>query len=140
MKTYRITFSDGPTGNCSEHLDIQAETEEDAFQKACKLPQRQSGHYTDLDIEELPEAGPMNVGIQFRYYDTAFKQEFTNYLIIRANSETDAVKYYNEHIRYHYFSEGRRGEVLKEGRNQYKQPVGTYLASCPGWNFDATAK
>ena len=54
MKKFRITFSDGPTGNRSESVDVEAEDSDVAFSMAYRMPQAKDRRYTDVMVEECP--------------------------------------------------------------------------------------
>lgn len=135
IPNYRITFSNRNAG-ISRKKDIHAENSDDAFAKAFKMPDAKSGLFTDVQVEEIPE-GPVVVGIKFYYYDTVLKVNFTDYLTIKANSEADAVSYYNEHFK------GKRfwfnaGKTEEEGKCIRGDVAETYFAACPGYDADAT--
>lgn len=137
MKNYRITFSDGPMGNRRKHVDIEANSIDEAFSKAYRMPEAQSRIYTDVDIDEI-EDGPKVIGIKFEYEDTAFKKRFSDYILIRANSEEEAVEYYNKH-----YKGGRfwfnAAEDAPDGKCIRGKVLETYFAACPGYHADATA-
>lgn len=133
---YRITFNDGPLGNKRKHFDVSAKSSDEAFQLAFMMPEAKSGIYTDVSVEEIPRE-PSVIGIEFQYYDTYFKQNFTDYIFIKANNETEAVDYYNKH-----FKDGRfqfkASKTDENGKCIRGKILNTYFAACPGYDADAT--
>lgn len=96
---YRITFHDGPNGNRQKTVDIYAESLEDARKRAYQLPEARNRLYDNMMISQVPE-GPSVIGIEFKYemHRPPFHQEGKDYLFIRANSEAEALQYYNDHF------------------------------------------
>ena len=70
--------------------------------------------------------------------DRVCKKTFTGYLIIRAENEEQAKRYYREQF------EGKKsychypGRPEEDGKCSYGRIKRTYFAACPGWDFDAT--
>ena len=136
MKKYRIIFSDGPMGNKSVHRDVATKDSDDAFRIAFRLPEAEQFRGHDVMVEEIVE-GPQNIGVLFEYEDTVFKRTFKDNVIIRAESEKQAVSWYNQNLK------GKRfwftaGEVKEDGKCVYGRAVDTYFAACPGYHADAT--
>ena len=130
---FRITFSGKDR---SENIDVFAENREDALEMALCMPEVE--HYRDVTIEEFPEF-PCVIGIKFQYRDTCRKKDFRGYVFIKANSEKEAVDYYNEHLK------GKRfcfdsGKTETNGKCIRGKVLETYFAGCPGFDVDATQK
>ena len=136
-KKYRITFSDGPMGNRSESVDVEAESSGEALSIGWTLPQAKDRRYTEMAAEEWPD-GPSTIGVEFETYDRVFKRTFTGRLFIRADSEKQAADYYRSHFegKKSYCNYASRPE--EGGKCSYGRIKGTYFAACPGWDFDAT--
>lgn len=131
---YRITFSGKSS---SKSFDITADSVEQAFSFAYQLPEaKMQWYFTDVSVQEIP-AGPSVIGIKFQYTDTYAKQEFIEYLMILADSESQAVKYYNKH-----YKGGRfwfnASENDPTGKNIRGQVLETYYSSACGYDADAT--
>lgn len=90
-----------------------------------------------VSFEEVPD-GPKNIGLSFRYRDTVFKQDFTDYMIIRAETEKQAMDYYRTHYEGKHFSFSP-GKIEPDGKCVYGAIRDTYYAACPGFHADATA-
>ena len=139
MKKFRIIFSDGPMGDRHKSYDVEAENSDEAFQIAYRKPEAQRYDlFTNISVEEIPE-GASPIGIRFSYYDTYAKRNFTDYLVIKANDEKQAVEYYNSYYRGKHFS-FNVGEIEEIGKHIYGNVVETYFAACPGYHADATAR
>ena len=82
-KNYRITFSD-ERGENFKSIDVYAIDSDDAFSQAYRMPEAKSGKYTGVLVEKLTP-GPNVYGIEFDYFDTAFKKNFTGYMCIKSN-------------------------------------------------------
>ena len=106
-----------------------------AMNAALKQPEVKNIHGGELSAQEVPE-GPSQFGVRFRYYDTAFRQRFTDCLIIRAENERQAKDYYIRYLEGGRFQhdparDDENGKCIREG------VLETYIAACPGWDFDA---
>lgn len=138
-KKFRVTFNNEPTGSEHKVIDISAENIDEAFHLAYQnLTATERRFYTNAMTEEIPE-GPTTIGVKFEYYDTAIKRSFTGYIMIRANSEQEAVKYYNEN-----FLGGRfwfkAAKTEPDGKCIRGKVLETYFAGTPGYDADATAE
>ena len=106
MKKFRTTFIlNNGKGDDSVKIDVQAQSSDEAFHKAYKILKQRIGGgpeylYSDAYTEEIPE-GASNIGIKFKYYDGMLKKTFSNYIIIRAESEKKAVEFYNRTVKPH---------------------------------------
>lgn len=136
MKKYRIEFNGK---NSSKRYDVVASNIDDAFKLAYSMPEASQYHiYGDIGIEEIPE-GPSVIGIKFRYTDTVFKKEFTDYIHIKAKDEADAVRYYNENFK------GKRfwfnaGKTEDDGKCIRGDVIETFFSAGAGFAADATVK
>ena len=133
-KTYRLTLT-GPDGKKIREWDVRAVSMDAAMDAALKQPEVKNIHGGELSAQEVPE-GPSQFGIRFRYYDTAFRQRFTDCLIIRAENERQAKDYYIRYLEGGRFQhdpavDDKNGKRIREGILE------TYIAACPGWDFDA---
>ena len=132
---YRVTFS-GPNDS-HVHYDVEAEDSDQAFRFAyAKLQNRD--RYTDAAVEEVPK-GPKSISIKFESYDHYAKKSYTDYMIILAEDEKQAIDDYNRNYR------GKRywfdvGKPEPNGKHEYRQVKETYFAACPGYHADATKK
>lgn len=131
MLLYRVTFS---SSNGSHVCDIEAEDSDQAFRFAyAKLQNRD--RYTDAAVEEITK-GPKPIGIKFESYDHYAKKSYTDYIIILAEDEKQAIDYYNRNYK------GKRywfdvGKPEPNGKHEYRQVKETYFAACPGYHADA---
>ena len=130
---YRVTFS-GPNDSYV-HYDVEAKDSDKAFQFAYAKLQAKD-RYTDAIVEEITK-GPKPIGIKFESYDHYAKKSYTDYMIILAEDEKQAIDYYNRNYR------GKRywfnaGKLEPDGKNEYRQVKETYFAACPGYDADAT--
>ena len=133
MKEYRIDFHDGPESNRSTSVDVMVENVDDAFRMAYKMPEAR--RYSCVGIYEKPK-GRTIIGIEFEYEDTFFKQKFTGYTFIKANSESEAKEYYNNNIRgKHFWFDA--GKPDPEGKNVYGRVKKTYFAFGDRVHFEA---
>ncbi len=139
MPDFRITFS--PKANAGsrareKHYDVTAKNSDEAFQIAYQKPETDSPYYQSIGVQEIPkQASP--IGIHFKYLDTFANKTYSDYLIIKADSEEQAKDYYNQHLK------GKRfwfdaGKPEPDGKHEYQQILDTYFATCPGFHFDAT--
>ena len=142
MKKFRVTFTprDGGVGI---HFDIEAATSAEAEHEAyarCKRMYNGGPEYifSDMMTEEIVK-GEQNIGIQFKYYDTMLKRDFTNYMVIHALSEEQAVEYYNASYKGKRFYQPWPHKIDDNGNCTYGVVVDTYFAACPGYDADATA-
>lgn len=133
---FRVTFSDGPLGNWSKSIDICAVSSEHAFEQAYRMPEAKSEVYTDIDVQEITE-GPKVIGVKFEYVDTAMKRSFSDYIFIRANSEEEAVEFYNKNYKGGRFW-FKASETAPDGKCIRGDVIATYYAACPGYDADAT--
>ena len=137
MLLYRVTFS-GPNDS-HVHCDVEAEDSDQAFRFAyAKLQNRDryTDRYTDATVEEITK-GPKPIGIKFESYDHYAKKSYTDYMVILAEDEKQAIDYYNRKYRgKHYWFNAGRPEP--DGKNEYRQVKETYFAACPGYDADAT--
>ena len=134
VKTYRLTLT-GPDGKKIREWDVQAASVDAAMDTALKQPEIKNIRGGELSVQEVPE-GPSQFGVRFRYYDTVFRQHFTDCLIIRAENERQAKDYYIRHLeggrfRHDPAKNDSNGKCIREG------VLETYIAACPGWDFDA---
>lgn len=133
-KTYRLTLI-GPDGKKIREWDVRAVSMDAAMDAALKQPEVKNIHGGELSAQEVSE-GPSQFGIRFRYYDTVFRQHFTDCLIIRAENERQAKDYYVRYLEGGRFQHDpakndKNGKCIREG------VLETYIAACPGWDFDA---
>lgn len=128
---FRITFSGKEK---KKHIDVYAENREDALKMALHMPE--VNHFRDVTVEEIPEF-PCVIGIKFQYRNC--KQDYCGYLSIKADSEKDAVRYYNTHFKGKPFRFDP-GETEEDGKNIRGKVLETYFACCPGFDADATQK
>lgn len=132
-KVYRITFS----GNGkSKHIDVCAESCDDAFSRAYRMPEASSRTYKEVTVEEIP-SGLSVIGIEFEYTDTFIKRNFHDCLFIKANNEDEAIQYYNDHYK------GKRfwfnaGKTEEDGKCIRGKVIDTYFAAGPRYDADAT--
>ena len=134
MKTYRMTLT-GPDGKKIREWDAKAVSMDAAMNAALKQPEIKNIREGELSAQEVPE-GPSQFGVRFRYYDTVFRQHFTDCLIIRAKNERQAKDYYVRYLEGGRFQhdpavDDNNGKCIREGILE------TYIAACPGWDFDA---
>lgn len=131
MKKYRITLS---KNSHHKEYDIVADDTDDAFHKAYKLVG--NDRYSSISVMEIPK-GPSPIGLEIEYEDKIFRKFFTGYIIIRANSEQEAVDYYNKHLKggRFWFHPGKTEADGKCVRGRVKS---TYYAACRGYDADAT--
>ena len=94
---YRITFSDGPTGNRYKSVDVFAADSDDAFRQAYRMPEATSRQYTSVGVEQIPD-GPSLIGIEFETYDSVFRRTFTNYIFVLAKDEAEARDWYKRNL------------------------------------------
>ena len=92
---YRVTFS-GPNDSYV-HYDVEAKDSDKAFQFAYAKLQAKD-RYTDAIVEEITK-GPKPIGIKFESYDHYAKKSYTDYMIILAEDEKQAIDYYNRNYR-----------------------------------------
>ena len=136
MKRFRITFNDGPMGNLSEKVDIEAESMDEAMSMAYKMPQAKSIRYTDFTVEEI-EDGPKSIGIKFTYHYIDTGKIYNQYMIIWANDEAHAIAYYNENIRGKRFYQPWPHKIDSNGNCMYDVVAETYFACGVGYDFNA---
>lgn len=136
MKKYRVTFSGR---NKSFYKDVAAKDIRAAmdigvtYAEECGL--RYKG-YSNVSVEEVP-TGASVIGIEFEYYDSAFKRTFRECMMIRANSERQAHDYYNEHLYgEHFKGQQNIGKVEASGKCTYGRVYETYFAACDGCHID----
>lgn len=135
---YRATFSDGPMGDKRKVYDFEAHNEDEAWAKVYAQPTAKNRTYTDVTLEEV-EDGPKNIGIGFGYEDLMNKRaSWSQYMIIRAVDEKQAVEYYNEYFKGKHFYQPWPTKIDPEGNCIYGAVKETYYAACPGFDFDAT--
>lgn len=133
---YRITFTPKHKNQRTKTYDVTADNSDQAFKIAYQKLETKSGKYTSIGVQAIPE-GAKNIGIHFQYTDLTNKKTYSDYLIIRALTETQAKNYYQENL------QGKRywftaGEIREDGKHQYGKILDTYLAACPGYKIDAT--
>ena len=138
-RNYRVSFHDGPTGHKHKNVDVLAENSDEAFHLAYKsLTASEKDLYTDATINVIPE-GPSVIGLKIEYYDIAIGRHFSDYILIRAYSESEAIAYYNEH-----FLGGRFwfdvSETEPDGKCVRGRVLETYYAGGLGYAADATFK
>ena len=133
---YRITFSDGPSGNYHKTIDVSAKDSDEAFGIAYKMPEAKDRRYTDISVQEI-KTGPKIIGLEISYYDTALKQTSVGYMFIKAENEDQAVEYYNKHLKggRFWFNAGKTDPTGKCVRGDI---LDMYFAISPSYNFDAT--
>lgn len=134
IKIYRLTLTD-PDEKKIREWDVRAASMDAAIDAALKQPEIKNIRGGELSAQEVPE-GPSQFGIRFRYYDTAFRQYFIDCLIIRAENERQAKDYYIRYLEGGRFQhdpavDDKHGKCIREGILE------TYIAACPGWDFDA---
>ncbi len=119
--------------------DISALDSEDAFKQAYHwIKSQNKDHlYSDITIMEIPQvASP--IGIRFSYTDTLCKKDCCQYMIIKAESEEQAKKYYYDNFYGKRFYQPWPCKVDDKGNCIYGKVKETYYAACPGFHFDAT--
>lgn len=94
---YRITFTNGPTGNRSVHRDVYAVDSDNALTQAYKMPEARSRQYSNVWVEEIPD-GPSTIGIEFETYDKVIKRTFTNRVFVIAKDEAEAKDWYKRNL------------------------------------------
>lgn len=134
MKTYRLTLT-GPDGKKIREWDAKAVSMDAAMDAALKQPEIKNIRGGELSVQEVPER-PSQFGVRFRYYDTVFRQHFTDCLIIRAENERQAKDYYVRHLEGGLFQYDP-AKSDKNGKCIRGVVLETYIAACPGWDFDA---
>lgn len=134
VKTYRLTLT-GPDGKKIREWDVKAVSMDAAMDTALKQPEIKNIRGGELSAQEVPE-GPSQFGVRFRYYDTVFRQHFTDCLIIRAENERQAKDYYVRHLEGGLFQYDP-AKSDKNGKCIRGVVLETYIAACPGWDFDA---
>ena len=136
MKEYRVTFSGRGK---SFHRDIEAADMDAAMDAAMAYAERCGlcyKGYNDVSVEEVP-TGASVIGIEFEYYDAAFKRTFREHMMIRANNERQARDYYNEHFSgEHFKGQQNIGEIEPNGKCTYGKVCETYFAACSGCHVD----
>ena len=132
MKEFRVTFHNGPTSDCLENIDLTAENTDEAFAKAYRLPQAK--RYTECSIMEKPTESSV-IGVEFSYYDTVIKKNFTGFVFIKAESEGAARLFYIRNLKdkRFWFDAGKPAE---DGKCIYGYVKRTYFACCPGYDFE----
>jgi len=135
---YRITFYDGPEGNRSKNVDVFAESFDEARAIAYKMPEARNRMYSDMLIEKIPE-GPSIIGIEFEFEmkSPPFYEKGKDYLFIKANSEAEALQYYNSHFKGERYNR-RAGETVPDGCRVRKRATKTYFAGGCVYCADAT--
>lgn len=135
---YRIVFHDGPEGSRSKNVDVCAESFEDARRQAFQMPEACNRMYSDMLIEKIPE-GPSVIGIEFEFEMKCppFYEKGKDYLFIRANSEAEALQYYNSHFKGERYNR-RAGETVPDGCRVRKRATKTYFAAGCAPCADAT--
>lgn len=129
---YRITFEKNDT--VIKTVDLEAASSDEAFSKAYYMPYTKMSE--EIGVEEIP-TGPSVIGVEFIYQDMMTKEMFTDRIMIFADSEQQAVEYYNRYYR------GRRfwfnpGKTESDGKHVRGSVKGTYFAGCPRYDADAT--
>ena len=133
---YRITFSDGPMGNRDKHIDVDADSSDEAFKMAYAMPEAKNHMYTDVMVEKHP-LGASPIGLTIEYYDTYFKEYYTGTMIIKAENEDQAMEYYDRNYKGKHFW-FNCGQIEDDGKCVYGKIKDTYFAACPGYDADAT--
>lgn len=136
MKEYRVTFSGRGK---SFHKDIKAADMHTAMDMGIAYAERNGLRYKgydNVDVGEIP-TGASVIGIEFEYYDAAFKSTFHGYMFIRANNERQAHDYYNEHFNGRRFKNQQDiGEIEPSGKCTYGRVCQTYFAAGDGYHVD----
>lgn len=133
---YRITFTDGPTGNRQKSIDVYATDSDDAFSQAYKMPEAKSRQYTSVLISEIPD-GPSLIGIEFETYDSVCRRTFTNRVFVMAKDEAEAKAWYKRNLM------GKKTfciypeEPEPDAKCSYGRIRRTYFAAGCGGGFDA---
>lgn len=135
MKLYRLVFGE-PNGNTFANVDVSAESVDEAFAMAYKMPE--SRKYSQVSCMEVPD-GPTNIGLEVLYTDTYLKKDFHGFIIIHTESEEDARAYYDTHLKGGRFWHNI-GETADDGKCVRGKILSTYYATCPGYDFDATTE
>ena len=136
-KTYRLTLTN-PDGKKIREWNMQAASMDAAMDAALKQPEVKNIHGGELSAKEVPE-GPSQFGIRFRYYDTVFRQHFTDCLIIRAKNERQAKDYYVRYLEGGRFQHDpakndKNGKCIREGILEpisQPAPAGTLMPCLP---------
>ena len=132
---YRITFSGGPTTDIHKHYDVEAKDSDEAFKIAYKMPEAKNRIYREVGVEEIPE-GITNIGIRFAYQEC--NRTYHQYMVIRAESEDHAKRWYNANIKGRRFYQPWPHKPDENGNCVYGRIVETYFTFGSGYNFDAT--
>lgn len=125
-KKYRCTFFSTKEDKWLD-LDVTAPSMEEASRKGLRYSCDNYLHhkgFTDMTVSEIPE-GDAEIGIEFRYRDTVFKQDFQGHVFVVAGSEKEAKEKYMET----YF--GKRfwfdaGKIDPTGKCVYGEVLRTY--------------
>lgn len=135
---YRITFHDGPLGNRQKTVDIYAESLDEARQQGYQMPEARNRLYDNMMIHQVPE-GPSVIGIEFEFEmkSPPFYENGKDYLFIRANSEAEALQYYNTHFLAQRYS-SHAGTTDPAGHRVRGRVTQTYYADGMQYCADAT--
>ena len=125
---FRVTFHDGPEGNRSKHVDIYAESLEDAMRQAYQMDEAKYRMYSEMSIMEIPKE-PCVIGIMYEYVDPGLSGRCTQPLFIKANDEAEAIRYYNKHYKNARFDFPNHQKNNENGRCTRGRIVETYFAA-----------
>ena len=141
MPNYRVTFHNGPNGNLYKNVDLIASSYEEAealaYQKNGGVHALRMHGFTGCTIMEINE-GPKVIGIEIECTDTCLKRNFRDYMFIKANTERQAVEYYNRNlIGKHFWFNANKEDA--SGKCVRGRVMSTYFAAGPcNALFDAT--
>lgn len=135
---YRIVFHDGPMGNREKSVDVYAENFDDARKQAWQMDEAKCRLYSDMMIEKIPE-GPPVIGIEFEFEMNSppFYEKGKDYLFIKANDESDALRYYNSHFKGGRYNRDA-GKSEPGGCRVRGRALKTYFACTDRYCADAT--
>lgn len=138
---YRIVFHDGPEGNNNKAVDVYASSLDEARKMAYQMPEAEMRElYHEFYVQEIPKE-PSVIGVEFEWTCPYINGVSTGYLFIKANDETEATKYYNEHFKGKSFAGAYYGKNVADAHNIRGRIRSTYFASgCVRFDADATIK
>ena len=138
-KKYRITLHNGPEGGRDKCVkDVFAESFEDARHQMWQMDEVKRREYSEASIEQVPE-GPSVIGVCYEYVDPGLTGKSSQYMFIKANSEGEAIRYYNNHYRNTHFDFPNSKKIDDAGRCTRGRIVETYFAhGVAKYDADAT--
>ena len=142
QKKYRVSFlSKTRRDDDDVKYDVTAESFDDAFHKAYEMLKGDFGpspydYFFEGSTEEIIE-GPKTIGIRFEHTEPAIGRNSENYLGIRAETEEQAIEYYNEHYKGKHFYQPWPHRIDPDGPCVYGRVKETYFMSGPGYHANA---